>query len=251
MLRPQAIIERTVGATGCPAGRAGQSQRLGTDARPEGQRRPETGSTQAAGSASAPGLRPVQNDAHPAGGAVPRLRNPVVRWLAPTHSGGHGVARTPVEVTEHACIACTCPPCQRRCVPTAQRDGVALGQQRLGINLLSLIAARVRGSPMVCADETGWREDGHNGPICQKSPGHSVSTLDLGYFLRRGRGKAVVDEALGEEFAGWRAVQRLLLCLPSLRRPQASANGGLGPPAAGHPRSPCPLPGRSPVDPMG
>ena len=119
-----------------------------------------------------------------------------------------------MEVTEHAYIARTCPGCRRRCVPPAQLEGVALGQQRLGINLLSLITSlreearlpfrvirwyldtvhglrlsvgaimaatqreaqmaqkaltdiveRVRGNPVGCADETGWREDGNNGPI--------------------------------------------------------------------------------------
>ncbi len=122
---------------------------------------------------------------------------------------------------------------------------MALGQQRLGINRLSLIAAlreearlpfraiqwyldtvhgrrlsvgaivaatqrvaqkaqsaltdiveRIRGSPVVCADETGWREGGHNGYVW------TFSTPDLRYFLRRGRSKAVVAEALGNEFAG-------------------------------------------------
>ena len=58
------------------------------------------------------------------------------------------------------------------------------------------IAERVRGSPVVHADETGWREDGHNGYVW------TFSTPDLRYFLRRGRSKAVVDEALGNEFAG-------------------------------------------------
>ena len=120
-----------------------------------------------------------------------------------------------------------------------------LGQRRLGINLLSLIAAlreearlpwrtiqwyldavhglrlslgaivdatqrvtgwaqgvmagileRVRGSPVVHADETGWREDGHNGYVW------TFSTPTERYFLRRGRGKGVVDEVLGDEFAG-------------------------------------------------
>ena len=128
---------------------------------------------------------------------------------------------------------------------TTQLEGVVLGKQRLGINLLSLIAAlreegrlpfrvirwyldtvhglrlsvgaivaatqrvaqkaqgvmtdtreRIRGSPVVHADETGWREDGHNGYVW------TFSTPDLRYFLRRGRSKAVVDEALGQEFAG-------------------------------------------------
>ena len=123
--------------------------------------------------------------------------------------------QVPVQVTEHAYIARTCPQCQRCCTPTAQLEGVALGQQRLGINVMSLIAAlreearlpfrtiqwyldtvhglhlslgaivdatqrvarkaqaelaaiagRIRGSPVVHADETGWREDGHNGYVC-------------------------------------------------------------------------------------
>ena len=153
--------------------------------------------------------------------------------------------RVPVEVTEHAYIARTCPGCRRRCLPPAQLEGVALGQQRLGINLISLIAAlreearlpfhaiqwyldpvhrlrlsvgaivaatqrvaqmaqpvmadivaRIRGSPVVHADETGWREDGHNGYVW------TFSTPTERYFLRRGRAKAVVDEALGAEFEG-------------------------------------------------
>ena len=131
--------------------------------------------------------------------------------------------QVPVQVTEHAYIARACPQCQRRWVPPAELDEVVLGQQRLGINLVSLIAAlreearlpfrtiqwylaavhgrrlsvgaivgatprvadraqgmmtdiveRIRGSPVVHADETGWREDGHNGPIRQKSPGPSA-----------------------------------------------------------------------------
>ena len=125
--------------------------------------------------------------------------------------------QVPVQVTEHAYLARTCPQCQRRCVPPAQLEGVVLGQQRLGINLLSLIAAlreearlplrviqwhldtvhglrlsvgaivaathrvaqmaqgamtdiveRVRGSPVVHADETGWRSTSHE---CAHRPG--------------------------------------------------------------------------------
>ena len=151
----------------------------------------------------------------------------------------------PVQVTEHVYIARTCPACRRRCTPPAVLDGVVLGQQRLGVNLLSLIATlreegrlpirsvqwyldtvhqlrlsvgaivsaihrtaqraqpavaaildRIRASPVVHADETGWREDGANGYVW------TFSTPTERYFLRRGRGKAVVDEVLGEEFAG-------------------------------------------------
>ena len=83
---------------------------------------------------------------------------------------------------------------------------------------LADIVARIRGSPVVHADETGWREDGHNGYVW------TFSTPTERYFLRRGRSKAVVAEALGEEFAGG-AGQRLLRRLPSLRRPQATLLG--------------------------
>ena len=58
------------------------------------------------------------------------------------------------------------------------------------------IVARIRGSPVVHADETGWREDGHNGYVW------TFSTPTERYFLRQGRAKAVVDEALGTEFEG-------------------------------------------------
>ena len=171
-----------------------------------------------------------------------------------THLIGGWVQRTrevielpvvPVQVTEHVFIARTCPVCRRRRVPTAQLDGVALGRQRLGVNLISRIATlreegrlpirsiqwylrtvhqlrlsvgaivsaihqtapqaqvavaamvdRIRASPVVHADETGWRQNGNNGYVW------TFSTPTERYFLRRGRGKAVVDEALGEAFSG-------------------------------------------------
>ena len=117
-----------------------------------------------------------------------------------------------------------------------------MGRQRLGVNLVSLIAAlreegrlplrtiqwylrtvhqlhlslgaivgvihraaqsavaevleRVRASPVVHADETGWRQDGANGYVW------TFSTPTERYFLRRGRNKEVVDEALGNSFSG-------------------------------------------------
>ena len=51
-------------------------------------------------------------------------------------------------------------------------------------------------SLVVHADETGWRENGHHGYV------RTFSTPDQPYFLRRNRGKAVVDEAPGQDFAG-------------------------------------------------
>ena len=53
---------------------------------------------------------------------------------------------------------------------------------------------RIRSSPVVHADETGWRENGVNGYVWTFSTSR--------YFLRRGRGGEVVDEVLGEEFGG-------------------------------------------------
>ena len=55
---------------------------------------------------------------------------------------------------------------------------------------------RIRGSPVVQADETGWREDGVNGYVW------TFSTPTERYFVRRGRGKGVVDEVLGDTFDG-------------------------------------------------
>ncbi len=149
--------------------------------------------------------------------------------------------QVPAEVTEHVDIARNCPACRRRCLPPAQLDGMVMGQQRLGVSLVNLIATlreearlpigaiqwylrtvhglrlsvgaimaavqrtaqraqsavdqildQVRASPVVHADETGWRQDGHNGYVW------TCSTPTHRYFLRRNRSKAVVDEALGD-----------------------------------------------------
>ena len=176
--------------------------------------------------------------AHRSGGWTQRTREVIELPVAP------------VQVTEHVylartCPARTCPACRRRCTPPAVLDGVVLGQQRLGVNLLSLIATLreegrlpirsvqwyldtvhqlrlsvgaivsaihqtaqraqpavaaildcIRASPVVHADETGWRQSGANGYVW------TFSTPTERYFLRRGRGKAVVDEALSDSFYG-------------------------------------------------
>ncbi len=113
------------------------------------------------------------------------------------------------EVTEHVFVARICPLCRKRRLPQEPLQGLAVGCQRLGVNLVSLIVTlreegrlpirsiqwylqtvhrlklsvgaiveaihraaqqaqpavaamleRIRGSPVVHADETGWREDG-------------------------------------------------------------------------------------------
>ena len=66
---------------------------------------------------------------------------------------------------------------------------------------VAAILDRIRASPVVHADETGWRQNGNNGYVW------TFSTPTERYFLRRGRGKAVVDEALGESFSEyWSAI---------------------------------------------
>ncbi len=151
----------------------------------------------------------------------------------------------PAEVTEHVCIARTCPLCRKRRLPRDPLQGLAVGRQRLGVNLSSLIVTlreearlpvrtiqwylrtfhqlklsvgvivravhqvarqagpevggsleRIRSSPVVHADETGWRENGRNGCVW------TFSTPAERFFLRRGRGGEVVDEVLGESFEG-------------------------------------------------
>ena len=47
----------------------------------------------------------------------------------------------PAQAAEHVYIARVCPICEQRRMPPADLAGVALGKQRLGVNLLSLMAA--------------------------------------------------------------------------------------------------------------
>ena len=198
--------------------------------------------------------------------------------------------QVPVQVTEHVYMARTCPLCQRCCVPPAQLEGVALGKQRLGVNLVSLIAAlreearlpfrtiqwyldtvhglhlslgalvdatgkvadrartelagiveRIRGSPVVHADETGWREDGQNGYVW------TFSTPTQRYFLRRGRGKGVVDEVLGDGFAGV-LVSDFYAAYHHYDSPKQRCWAHL---LRGHSRPEGPLPQRYPAGPVG
>jgi transposase len=152
---------------------------------------------------------------------------------------------SPVQITEHVFVERRCPLCGRRWVPRAELSEQVLGQQRFGIELLSLIATlreegrlpirtiqwylatvhqlalsvgaivaacrtvakagrgaveeirrQVRASPVVHADETGWREAGRNGYVW------TWSTQTERYFTHGTREKGMVEQALGEEFRG-------------------------------------------------
>ncbi len=72
-------------------------------------------------------------------------------------------------------------------------DGVAgAGKQEM-----AQLHDQVRGSPVVCVDETGWRQDGQNGWLW------TFSTPQVRYFqYRKTRSGAVAEEVLGKEFKG-------------------------------------------------
>lgn len=67
----------------------------------------------------------------------------------------------------------------------------------LGESVYEDLLEKIRGSPVVHADETGWREDGKNGYIW------SFSSPDVRYYTyRRSRSAVVAKEVLAEEFIG-------------------------------------------------
>ena len=59
------------------------------------------------------------------------------------------------------------------------------------------LLSRIRGSPVVHGDETGWREDGVNGYIWSFS-----TPRERYYTYRKSRGSVIVAEVLSEEFEG-------------------------------------------------
>jgi transposase len=150
-----------------------------------------------------------------------------------------------VEVTAHQYLERRCPRCRGRWLPKPGLDGVVVGQGRLGVGLLSLIAvlreelrlpirgiqwyldavhglhlsvgaivetlhtvarraaplvtqiqADIRASPVVHADETGWREDGHNGYAW------TFSTETARAFVRGGRERGVLEATIGTDYGG-------------------------------------------------
>jgi transposase len=68
---------------------------------------------------------------------------------------------------------------------------------RMGQDEYANILNKVRGSPVVHGDETGWREDGVSGYVW------SFSTPQQRFLLyRHSRASSVVKEVLGDEFTG-------------------------------------------------
>ena len=90
-----------------------------------------------------------------------------------THLAGGWVQRTrevieipvaPVEVIEHVFIARVCPGCGRRHVPAVGLQGTVMGQQRFGVNLVSLMVpcGKRVGCPSGLSSGTCKRSIGYN-----------------------------------------------------------------------------------------
>ena len=74
---------------------------------------------------------------------------------------------------------------------------LSAGLVKAGEAELALLKEAVRGSPVVCADETGWREDGKNGWLW------TFATPSRRYFeYHPTRAGSVPAEVLGEDFGG-------------------------------------------------
>lgn len=61
---------------------------------------------------------------------------------------------------------------------------------------VAALQAAIRASPVVHADETGWREAGRNGYVW------TFSTPRTRLFIRGSRAKGMVPQVLGEDFGG-------------------------------------------------
>ena len=176
-----------------------------------------------------PGLKPGKPAARPSTPRRPRPQGFARRRMEPTAWQTHAVEQcprcgiplaggtvvhrrevievpvAPVIVTEHVWLARRCPCCARTWRPPVNLAGVVVGQGRLGVRLVSLLAvirsllptlyglqlrvggivralqqvathagpvlaevrAAIRGSPVAHLDETGWRENGQHalGPL--------------------------------------------------------------------------------------
>jgi transposase len=62
--------------------------------------------------------------------------------------------------------------------------------------VVAQLRATIRASPVVHADETGWREDGHNGYVW------TFSTPTACAFVRGSRERTVLEGELGDAYAG-------------------------------------------------
>lgn len=177
--------------------------------------------------------------------ACPRCGAPLTGGTVKRRREVIEIVPAPAIVTEHLALERCCPDCHARVTPRIDLTGQIVGQSRLGVGLVSLIAtlrsewrlpigaiqaylasvhrlalsvggivsalgqvaragaapvaqtlAAIRASPVVHADETGWREDGVNRYLW------TFSTPTHCYYTSGSREKGMVDTVLGPEFSG-------------------------------------------------
>jgi len=233
---------------------------------------PPDGDAAASRPTAMPGLKPAGRGPVPTPASRPRkrrLHGYGRRRMTPTARQVHAYAQCPhcatalrggtvkrtrevievvpgrVEVTAHVYVERRCPRCGGRWLPEPGLAGVVVGQGRLGVGLLALIAtlreelrlpverlqwylaavhglslsvgaivgslhtraaraepvvtrmrAAIRGSPVVHADETGWRQNGHNGYVW------TVSTPTARTFVWGGRDRGVLEGQIGADYRG-------------------------------------------------
>jgi hypothetical protein len=189
-------------------------------------------------------MRPTARQVH-AYAACPHCGTPLRRGTVKRTREVIELVPAPVVVTEHAYVERRCPHCGGRWLPGPALAGVVVGQGRLGVGLLSLIAVlrqelrlpigaiqwylqaihglrlsvgaivgalhtvaqhaapvvaglhtAIRASPVLHVDETGWREDGHNGYVW------TFSTPTARAFVHGSRERAVLEATIGPDYAG-------------------------------------------------
>lgn len=235
--RVEQRLRELEGGSGPPRGMPGHKPQQAA----AGERRPRRKrATNAARPRSDPTARVVHVVAHCprcglalAGGSVKRTREVIE------------VTPAPATITEHVYLERCCPGCGQRWTPPVELAGQVIGQSRLGVGLVSLLAtmrsewrlpvrtiqqalaslhglrlstgaiqgalgqvaraaqaevdatlAAIRASPVVHADETGWRETGRNRYLW------TFSTPTHCYVTSGSREKGMVDTVLGPECLG-------------------------------------------------
>jgi len=128
-------------------------------------------------------------------------------------------------VVDHVLLGRWCGVCRKRWLPETEPSQMGVqGKRRFGVSVRELFGLgisegevvklldgvraagrkelarlhnEVRGSPVVCADERGWRQDGENGSLW------GFFTPRVRWFLyRQSRSGQVPREVLGEQFEG-------------------------------------------------
>ena len=133
----------------------------------------------------------------------------------------------PAEVTEHVFIARTCPLCRKRRLPQDPLKGLAVGRQRLGVNLSSLIVtlreeARLRSA--VPAPPVLRGEDGFPASPAPAGPRRGCSAYTSRFWTLRAwvemkfrRGSTTSPISRVNTPSAWAAssTSTLSICLPS------------------------------------